>query len=171
MADLEEKERTAKDWIRIILPRVLRATLWGCVMGGEMLIGLYFLGMSEMFTEFLPIDQTGFSTFLLIFVGFEVAIQLLRGTIFPYALSVARALISMILLVQITNGGLMSITFGQASGLPLPPGMSITLTIDYQIILAAFLLLSLVSMVKNLLQTIKFVSEKTEEGASPPELP
>jgi len=171
MAEIEEKEKTAKDWAKIIIPRVLRAAFWGFIMGGEILIPLYIPEVGGRFLRVLPIEQTGFSYLLFVFVGFEVAIQLFRGTIIKYALSIARAFISMILLVVITNGGVMSLTIQSSPEIPLPPGMNIIFTIDFKAILGILLLLSLLSVVKNMLQAIEFLSEKEEEPMIPPELP
>jgi len=173
MDEIEEKEKTAKDWARIIIPRVLRAIIWGIIMGGEMLILLNFPQFIPQFGEgimrYLPTSEmTGISYFFLIFAGIEVAIQLLRETVFPYALSMARSIISIILLIQITNGGIMSFT----TQLPteMAAGTSVILTLDFQPILGVILLLSLISMIKNLLQAIDYLSQK-EETSFPPELP
>jgi hypothetical protein len=165
MAEIEERERTVKEWAKIIVPRVARAAAWGLIMGGEMLILMMFPGVGEQFTAFLPAKIMGFSNFLLVFIAIEVAIQLLRGTIFPYALSIARALISMFMLVLMTNGGVLTIAIQSSSEI------SIAFTIEFQTVLVIFLLLSLVSLIKNLLQAIEFLSEKTEEPMIPPELP
>jgi len=171
MADIEEKERTIKDWVMILLPRILRAAVWGFIMGGEMLILLYIAEAGGPFLEFIPIEQKDLSYLLVVFVGFEVAIQLLHGTVFQYALSITRALISMIVLVFMTNGGVMSISMQQFQEIPIPPGMNIIFAIDFKAILGAWLLLSSLSIVKNLLQAIEYLSEKEEEPAIPPEIP
>jgi len=174
MGEIEEEEKTAKDWAKIIIPRVLRAILWGFIMGGEMLLLLHFSQFAPQFggraMEFLPIQETaGLSYFFLVFAGIEVAIQLLRGTVFPYALSMTRSIISIILLVQITNGGIMSFTIQPPLGAQIA-GTSIIFTLDFQPTLGAILLLSLVSIIKNLLQAIDYLSKKEEVGF-PPELP
>jgi len=174
MGEIEREEKTGKDWAKIIIPRVLRAILFGFIMGGEMLL---FLHLSQFAPEFggdaigsLPIQETaGLSYFFLVFAGIEVAIQLLRGTIFPYALSMARSLISIILLLQITNMGIMSFAI-QPPGGQMAAGTNIIFTLNFQPILGAILLLALVSMIKNLLQAIDFLSKKEEESF-PPELP
>jgi len=171
MAEAEEQERTAKDWVKILLPRVLKAALWGFIMGGEMLLLLYIVEAGGQFTKLLPIEEKGFSYLLIIFVGFEVAIQLLQGSILKYALSIARTLISMTVLVLITNGGLLTVTLQSSPELPLPPEMSIAFTIDFKAVLAVSLLLSLLGIVKNLLQAVDFLSEKEEESEAPPEPP
>jgi len=175
MGEIEREEKTGKDWAKIIIPRVLRAIIFGFIMGGEMLL---FLHLSKFAPEFggemigfLPIQETaGLSYFFLVFAGIEVAIQLLRGTIFPYALSMTRSLISIILLLQITNMGIMSFTIQPPPGAQMAAGTSIIFTLNFQPILGAILLLTLVSMIKNLLQAIDYLSKKEEESF-PPELP
>jgi len=175
MGEIEKEEKTGKDWAKIIIPRVLRAILWGFIMGGEMLLLLYLPQFLPQFggqtMEMLPIQTTaGISYFFLVFAGIEVAIQLLRGTVFPYALSMARSIISIILLVQITNGGIMSFTIQPSPGAQMPAGTSITFTFDFQSVLGVILLLSLISVIKNLLQAIDYLSKKEETGF-PRELP
>jgi len=175
MSEIEEEEKTGKEWAKIILPRVLRAILWGFIMGGEMLLLLYFPQfipqLGEQAMEILPVQTTsGLSYFFLLFAGIEVAIQLLRGTIFPYALSMARSIISMILLIQITNWGIMTFTIQPPSELQMAAGTSIIFTLNFQPILGVILLLSIISMIKNLLQAIDYLSQKEETGF-PPELP
>jgi len=177
MSEVEEEERTGRDWARIIIPRVIRAVIWGFIMGGEALLLLnlpqLLPGMEEgaMWMEMIPAETTAnLSYFFILFAGIEVTIQLLRGTVFPYALSMARSIISMILLVQMTNGGVMTITMQPPPGSPIPEGASIILTLDFQPVLAVILLIALLSVIKNLLQAVDYLSKREEEGP-PPELP
>lgn len=166
-----DEERSGKDWLRLILPRVLRAALWGFIMGGELLILLLMPQFGGELGRFLPDGQLNFSLLAIIFVGFEVAIQLLRGTILQYALSIARTLISMVALVIVTNGGVMTFTVPSSPEIPLPPGMILLLTVDFKVILGFFLLFSLLSVAKNILQAVNFLSQTSEEPVTPPELP
>ena len=175
MGEIEKEEKTGKEWAKIIIPRVLRAIIWGFIMGGEMLLLLYFPQFIPQFgeeaMEILPVQMTtGISYFFLVFAGIEIAIQLLRGTIFPYALSMARSIISIILLIQVTNGGIMTFTIQPPAGTQMAAGTSIIVTLNFQPILGVILLLSLLSVIKNLLQAIDYLSRKEETGA-PPELP
>ncbi len=166
---MAEHEKTMKDWLRIILPRVLRAAFWGFIMGGELLIPLYVFDFGEQLEGLLPAELFGFTSLVFVFMGFEIAIQLLHGTILQYALSIGRSVASMIVLVLMTNGGVMSLSFSSSSQLPIPAGMVISFTIDFRTILGAFLLFSLLSVTKNLLQAINFLSQKAEEPVVPPE--
>jgi len=164
-------EENGRVILKSVLTRVVRAIVWGFIMGGELLIPMLLIpDVGEQFEIFFP-GQIEFSYIVAIFIGFEVAIQLLRETIFQYALSMARALTSMILLVLATNGGVIAITMVASPNVPLPSGVTINLTVDFSTILGIFLILSLLSIIKNLLQAIDFLSRKAEEPKVLPELP
>jgi len=53
---------------------------------------------------------------------------------------------------------------------PLPVGMGITISVDFKALIGVFLLLSLLSIVKNVLNAIEFMAQ-TEETGFPPEHP
>jgi len=166
-----DEERRWKDWLKILLPRVIRAAIWGFIMGGEILIPLLMPGIGGNLESFFPTGQFSFSFLVAVFVGFEVTIQLLRGTIFQYALSIARTLISSITLVLMTNMGIMTLTISPSPGMPLPPGITLIFTVDFKAVLGVFLIFSLLSIIKNLLQAVDFLSQRAEEPVIPPELP
>lgn len=168
---MAEEGRSGKDWLMLILPRVLRAALWGFIMGGELLIPLLMPELGGKFEQFFSISRFSFSYLVIVFIGFEVAIQLLRGTIIKYGLSIARALISIVALVLITNGGIMSFTIAYSPEIPLPPGLALVFTVDFRVVLGIFLIFSLLSIIKNLLQAVDFLSQQAEEPFIPPELP
>jgi hypothetical protein len=170
MAEIEG-EKTTMYWAKIIIPRAVRAAFWGFIMGGEILILMQLTAMGGQFTAFLPAESTGLSYYILIFVIIELAIQLLQGTIFSYALRIARAFISIFMLVLMTNNGVLTLAIQSSPEILMPAEMSVAFTVDFQLVLVVFLLLSMVSLVKNLLQAIEFLSEKTEEPMIPPELP
>ena len=167
----EEKERTTKDWAKILIPRILKAIVMGFLMGGEMLILLNMPQFGGTLTQFLPEASVDLSYFFVICVAIEVAIQLLSGTIFPFILGTARSLITMFVLVLVTNGGEFTVSVSEMLGMSMPSGMSVTFMIDFRAVLGIFLLLDLVSLIKNLLKAVDFVSEKAEEPMIPPELP
>jgi len=158
------EEINVKSLLKKILPRLLKAAFWGFIMGGEALLLYHILEFGGQFASFIPSGEPLFLTFLVIFVSFEVAIQLLSGTIFQYALGVARALISMVLLVYMTNGGIMTIA------IPFEV-ITLHLMIDFRTILAVFLLFSLVTVLKNVLQAVEFLLEKAEQPMIPAEIP
>jgi len=164
----EKKEE--KDWLRIILPRVLRAIFWGLIMGGEFLIPLALMpNLVGEFEKFIPTRGIELPLVVVVFVAFEVVIELLSGTILQYALGMVRAIVSMILLIILTNGGIMVLAI-PPDLLPLEAG-AILVTVDFRMILAALLIFLLLSIAKNLLQALDFLSEKAEEPTTLPELP
>ncbi|RJS84530.1 hypothetical protein CW702_02365 [Candidatus Bathyarchaeota archaeon] len=167
----EKEEKNLRDWLSIILPRVLKAAFWGFIMGGELLIPLFLPGLGEQIEGLFPRSQMRFTHLVAIFVAMEVAIQLFDGTIIRYAISMARTIISMISLYLVTNGGIMTIKVSGMPGTPLPTGQTITFTIDFSPILGILLIFSILSIVKNLLQAIDFLSQKAEEPVDIPELP
>ena len=106
---------------------------------------------------------------MVVFVLFEVAIQLLSETIFKYALSIARAFISMIYLILVTNGGIMKMTVPPEM-VPLGVG-TISFIVEFRAILALLLIFSLISVMKNLIQAIDLLSEKAEHPVILAEIP
>jgi len=171
----ENEERTGGEWARIIILRILSALVWGLIMGGEMLIFLHLPHVipgldSEIMEMILPEPMVnGATLFFAAFMMFEVAIRLLKGTVFPYILGVARAILSIILLVQITNWGIITLIIpSKMKGILI--GNAIVLTFNFQKVLGAVLLIFLISIVKNMLQAVYFMSQREEKGF-PKELP
>lgn len=167
----EDEEKTLRDWITIIAPRILKASFWGFIMGGELLIPSFLPGFGEQIEALFPQSQVRFMHLVAIFVILEVAIHLFDETIIRYALSMARTIISMISLFLVTNGGVMTINVSSMQGTSLPPGQTIIFTIDFSPILGILLIFSILSIVKNLLQAIDFLSQKAEEPIYLRELP
>ncbi|MFB0502625.1 MAG: hypothetical protein ACETWE_02225 [Candidatus Bathyarchaeia archaeon] len=166
MSDVEED----RNWLKILAPRILKAALWGFIMGGEILIPLYLMpDFVSQIETLMPAAGTGLPTIVAIFVAFEVAIQLFDRTIFRYALSISRTMVSMILFIIFTNGGIIEVLM-PPNGFPSEAG-SLQILVDFRTILAALLVFSLLSIVKNILQAVDFLSQKAEEPVIPPELP
>lgn len=166
MVELEEQDRTFIDWLKLILPRVIRITLWILILfGGATLVSS--LTESEL-GAMIPFELSNFTSYLLLFIGFEIVIQLLRNTIFQHIFTVARTIMYMILIVLESNAGIIQFT-PPSEGLPL--GTNLVLTVNITTIINIFLLLSLLSVVKNMLQAIEFIQRKSEEPMIPPELP
>lgn len=164
------EEEEDRNWLRILAPRILKATLWGFIMGGEILIPMFLMpDFTSQFEMFIPMKRTGLPAIAVVFVAFEVAIQLLDRTILRYALSIARSMISMMLLMIFTNGGIMALSI--PSGALPPQASSVQIVVDFRTIIAALLIFSLLSIVKNILQAVDFLSETAEQPLIPPELP
>lgn len=161
----EDEER---NWLRIILPRVVEAAFWSFIMGAAFFVPLMLMQQLGI-DESIQYGQIGFSSMVVIFIAFEFAIHLLSGTIIRYALSTARTIISMALLIVVTNGGIITSTIPSGT---LPYELKgVQITVDFSWILAALLVLSLLSIAKNILQALDFLSEKAEEPMTLPEPP
>jgi hypothetical protein len=155
MVELEEQDRTFIDWLKLILPRVIRIIIWILILfGGATLVS--YLTESEL-GSMIPFELSDFTSYLLLFIGFEIVIQLLRNTIFQHIFTVARTIMYMILIVLESNAGIIQFT-PPTEGLPLGTNL-------------VYLLLSLLSVVKNMLQAIEFIQRKSEEPMIPPEFP
>ena len=165
MAELEEQERTLSDWLKLVLPRIIRIVLWSLLLfGGVTLLATI---SESTFGGMIPFDFSAFSSYLIVFIGFEIVIQLLRDTIFQHIFTVARTVLYMILIVLESNAGIIQFT---PSSVGLPPGTYLVFTVNITAIINIFLLLSLLSVVKNMLQAIEFIQQKSEEPLIPTEL-
>lgn len=164
MAELEEQDRTLSDWLKLVLPRLIRIVLWILILfGGVTLITTL---TESTFSGRIPVDLSAFSSYLIVFIGFEIVIQLLRDTIFQHIFTVARTVLYMILIVLESNAGIIQFT---PSSVGLPPGTNLVLTVNITTIINIFLLVSLLSVVKNMLQAIEFIQRKSEKPMIPPE--
>ena len=150
--------------LRRILPKIIKAAFWGFLMGGEALLIYFIPGFGEQLRAFIPTGGTYFSGLMVTFICFEVAMQLLSGTVFRYALGTARALVTMIVLLYATNGGIVS------QAVPLGP-VTIKVTVEFRAILAMLLILSLLVVFKNIMYAVEFLSERSEEPFIPEEIP
>jgi hypothetical protein len=165
MAELEEHDRTLSDWLKLVLPRIIRIVLWSLILFGG--VTLMTTVTESAFGGMIPFELSAFSSYLLVFIGFEIVIQLLKDTIFQHIFTVARTVLYMILIVLESNAGIIQFT---PSSIGLPPGTNLVLTVNITTIINIFLLLSLLSIVKNMLQAIEFIQRKSEEPMIPPEL-
>ena len=168
---VETEEKTTKDWLKIILPRVLRATVWGLIWGVLLLFPFEQIIAGYNVSIILPAETTLIYYYFYMLIGIEIVIQLLHGTIFQHILSVVRGFITIIFLIIITDGGIFSFATSSMEQLPLPPGLSAQFTIDFRVVLAGFLIFSLLGIARNLIHTIDFLAEEAEEPMIPPELP
>jgi hypothetical protein len=145
----EEIERNWKDWLRIILPRILEATAWALITWAV------FLAL-ELIGKLLPIEYEAFTLTAWVFIAFEFVIHLLSRTIFSPALEIAMEFVFIIILLVFTDGGAITTI------IPLE-GIAIQATLEFRPVLAAFLVLSLLSIARNVFQIFDFLSEADEE--------
>jgi hypothetical protein len=151
------KTEIAKSPIRRSAPRILKATLWGTVT-----FLVYYLPYNYLLPSLLTLPgvsdlalETSFSVFLIIVVFFAVIIKLFSGSIFQHVFSIARGLILMVYFIYAFEGGIMALA-------PSIGGATFNIILDLRILLAMFILISLLGIGKSLLHAIDFLSRERE---------
>ena len=149
--------------MRKITPRLIKAAIWGFIMGGEALL-ISLIPSFEQLERVLPVKGAYFSGLMVLFISIEVAMQLLSGTVLRYVLGTLRATLATVALITASKGGVLTqdIAFG--------PG-SIRVIFEFKAIISILLLLSLLVIFKNIMYAIDFLYEKSEEPTRPEEIP
>ena len=136
-----------------VIPRVLKATVWGSVT----FFIVYYLPMMLIPTDFLPIDYTTtLFDFTLISVFFVVVGQLLSGTVIGCGFGIARALVIIVYFFTIADGGIFSLA------LPITE-VTINFTFDISIILLMIVSVNLFDIAKNILEALTILTDKSTE--------
>ena len=139
--------------MKTVIPRVIKATVWG---SATFLI-IYYIPMMLIPTDFIPIDYaTTLFNFTLISVFFVVARQLLSGTIIGCGFGIARALVIIVYFFTLADGGIFSLA------LPITE-VTVNVTFDLSIILLMIVSVNLFDIVKNILEAITILTNKTTE--------
>ena len=146
-------ESNANLIMKTVIPRVLKATVWGSVT----FLVVYYLPMMLLPTLILPIDYAAtLFGFALISVFFVVVGQFFSGTIIGCGFGIARALVIIVYFFTVSDGGVFSVT------LPITE-VTMNLTFDISIILLMIVSVNLFDIAKNLLEAITILTEKTTE--------
>lgn len=144
-------ELTRRFILKQVVPRVLKAALWGTLT----YITVYILPLLLFPSEIIPFDYTSeLVSFAALTVFFAVAGALLSGTILGYALGVARAIVIIAYFFAISDSGIINVTLPVAE-------TPINFTVDISIILLMIISVSLLDVVKNILQALTFLTEKS----------
>lgn len=145
----EDKKETEKNrfW-RNMVPKIIRAALKSAII--MLLYFLFFMLLNPFGNSFLGY-QLVFDVFVATYIAFIILIELSSGTIFHYAFIATRALFSVLYVILAFDGGVIATNIE-----------NIQFTIDLRYFMSIFILLSLLSFVKGLLQAIKFLIDKEE---------
>jgi len=147
-----------------MLPRVAKAIVKGL---------LYFL-LFYALPMFLVSQVSGFAPqlsaeyeqivilFAAVIIFFAVATELTSGTIYQHALNIGKALILIIFFVLALNGGMMKLD------LDIIEGQRISIVADLRIYLMMLITIDLLGLAKSVMQTVNFLSEKTERQIPQP---
>ena len=139
--------------LKQVIPRVLKAVLWGSVT----FLVVYYLPMMLYPQDLLPIDYTAsLIQFAIISVFFTVLGQLLSGTIIGCGFGVAKALVIIAFFFAISEGGIFSLT------LPVTE-VVVNLSVDISTILLMIVSVNLFDIAKNLLEAINILTQKATD--------
>ncbi|MFC1487762.1 hypothetical protein ACFLRN_08775 [Thermoproteota archaeon] len=144
-------EITRKFFWNQIVPRVLKAIVWGSLT----FLIVYYLPMLIFPQDLLPIEYiTPLADFAMISVFFAVVGQLFSGSIIGCGFGVAKALVLITYFFSISEGGIFSLT------IPVTEIM-INVSVDISIVLLMIVSVNLFDIVKNLLEAITILNKKT----------
>ncbi|MEM3725691.1 MAG: hypothetical protein QXK98_02370 [Candidatus Bathyarchaeia archaeon] len=141
-----------KAFVRKIVFKALKATV-----KGTLFYVVYFVLWSFIspLAEFIPGLRQIVETFVIIYVVLMILGELTSGTIYQYFFNVAKALFVTLYLILELNGGVFSLTF-----------RNLNFFVDFRMVLAAVVLLSLLGIAKSMLQAVNYLNEKTEYGTN-----
>jgi hypothetical protein len=149
---VEEGKR--KGLMNKLIPRVLKAALWGTFT----YVFVYYLPRLIYPMDLFPLK---YNQFFYLFVGiavfFAVVVKFFSGTIFEHAFSIARALILIIYFIAVFNGGVISLT------MPME-GTTVNLLVDLKAFLAILILMSLLEIGKSMFQLTNFLAKRAESS-------
>jgi hypothetical protein len=145
---LEETKKDSQGGFRKILFRASKATIKGSIF-----YGVYFVlsqYMAPIFTV-VPSFQQTIESFVIAYTVLLIAGELTGGTVYQHFLNVAKALFVVGYLMLSMKSGVIELTLS-----------SITIAVDFRLILTAAVLLSLLGVAKAVLQAVDYMSLKAE---------
>ena len=140
---------------KTVLPKVLKATVWGIFT----FVIVYYLPLmlipKDIPQNILPFDYPAqLLEFAVISVFFAVVGQLFSGTIIGCGFGIARALVIIAYFFVVSEGGVFSVT------LPISE-VTVNLILDISILLLLIVSVNLLSIAKNLFEAIALLTEKS----------
>lgn len=149
---VEEAKR--KGLMNKLIPRVLKAALWGTFT----YVFVYYLPRLIYPMDLFPLE---YNQFFYLFVGiavfFAVVVKFFSGTIFEHAFSIARALILIIYFIAVFNGGIISLTMPMEA-------TTVNLLVDLKAFLAILILMNLLEIGKSMFQLTNFLAKRAESS-------
>jgi len=146
---LSEEGKTS---LRKLAPRILKAALWSLMTGVVFFLIERFLAL--FLFELYPKAQNLFTVFAWTIIISVFLVKFSEGTIFKYAFLVGRNFFLMLFFIYSTNCGVLTV---EAAGFLQASNLRIELEFVPLVVLIVFS--SLVSIVRNLVQAIDFLTE------------
>jgi hypothetical protein len=139
--------------LKKVLPRVLKATVWGSLT----YILVYYLPLIFYPSETLPFDYTNtLLGFTIIAVFFAVASSLFSGTMLGHGFGIARAITIIAYFIVVSGNGILTFTLPYME-------VPVNLTVDTTLILMMIISVNLLDIARNLLQAITVLSKKAND--------
>ena len=141
-----------KTSLKKLAPRILKAALWSLMTGVVFFLFERFLAL--FLFELYPKAQNLFTVFAWTIIISVFLVKFSEGTIFKYAFLVGRNFFLMLFFIYSTNCGVLTV---EAAGFLQASNLRIELEFVPLVVLIVFS--SLVSIVRNLVQAIDFLTE------------
>ncbi len=141
-----------KTSLKKLAPRILKAALWSLMTGVVFFLIERFLAL--FLFELYPKAQNLFTVFAWTIIISVFLVKFSEGTIFKYAFLVGRNFFLMLFFIYSTNCGVLTV---EAAGFLQASNLRIELEFVPLVVLIVFS--SLVSIVRNLVQAIDFLTE------------
>ena len=145
-----------KDWrirLKKALPRVLKAVILSVLF---YLILFFISSVLGRVEDFVPLYRPLTDVFAAIFIVLLFASELSHGTVFHHIFNFAKALLFIIYLIYVLDGGILPLSI-PASVRPM------NVVVDVRVFLTILISVLTLGLSKNVLQTIDFLSEKMAE--------
>jgi len=145
-----DNNNVAKKTHRDLVFKALKATIKAVIFYAFYLVLWSFLAPVS---EFVPGLQLMIEAFITVYIVLMIISELTSGTIYQYFFNVARALFVIGYLIVSLGGGIFGVTVE-----------NVNLMVDFRLILAIAMLLSLLGLAKSVLQAVNYMNEKAEIG-------
>jgi hypothetical protein len=148
-----EAKKSGQSKVRDVAFRVVKATV------KAMLVSLLYLLLAPLLLSIVgsvPGFAGSLDAFVVVFVALMILGDLTARTIFQCFFGVARALFVALYLISSMGNGVINVAFENLS-----------LSVDVTMLYAVAALLSLLALVRAILQTINFVNERAESAVQP----
>jgi len=145
-----------KDWrirLKKALPRVLKAVILSVLF---YLILFFISSLLGPVEDFVPLYRPLTDVFAAIFIVLLFASELSHGTVFHHIFNFAKALLFIIYLIYVLDGGVLPLSIS-AYGRPM------NVVVDVRVFLTILISVLALGLSKNVLQIIDFLSEKMTE--------
>ena len=145
---MAENGKSLRDLAKKLILRTLKAFLKSLVF---YMAYLFVWSFFAHFESYVPGLGRTVENFVTVYVLLGFFGDLVAETVFQHFFSVAKALFVVGYLTLTLNGGILNLNY-----------MSVSLTVDLRLFLAAAVLLSLLGLARSMLQAINYANKKSE---------